>query len=40
MTGGMLHLRAMLGLAHEISADEQEAVIEHGLDAFLRAYQP
>jgi AcrR family transcriptional regulator len=40
MIGGMLHLRAMLGLAHEISADEQEAVIEHGLDAFLRAYQP
>jgi TetR/AcrR family transcriptional regulator, mexJK operon transcriptional repressor len=39
LAGGVLHLRAMLGLAHEISAKEQEAVIEHGVDAFLRAYR-
>jgi TetR/AcrR family transcriptional repressor of mexJK operon len=39
MVGGMLHLRAMLGLTSEIPAAEQEAVTEHAVDAFLRAYR-
>jgi AcrR family transcriptional regulator len=39
MVGGMLHLRAMLGLADEILHAEQEAVIEHAVDTFLRAYR-
>jgi AcrR family transcriptional regulator len=39
MVGGMLHLRAMLGLTSEIQAAEQEAVTEHAVDAFLRAYR-
>ena len=39
MISGMLHLRVMLGHADEISAAEQEAGVEHGVDAFLRAYR-
>jgi AcrR family transcriptional regulator len=39
MIGGMLHLRAMLGLADEILAVEQEAVVAHAVDTFLRAYR-
>ena len=39
MIGGMLHLRAMLGLSDEILAAEQEAVVIHAVDTFLRAYR-
>jgi len=38
MIGGMLHLRAMLGLNDEILATEQEAVVTHAVETFLRAY--
>ena len=40
MIGGILHLRAMLGHAGEVTAAEQEAVVEHAVDTFLRAYRP
>lgn len=40
LVGGMLHLRAMLGHAGEITAAEQEAAVEHAVDTFLRAYRP
>jgi TetR/AcrR family transcriptional repressor of mexJK operon len=40
MIGGMLHLRAMLGLADDISMAERESVVDHAVDAFLRAYRP
>lgn len=39
MIGGMLHLRAMLRLADGILAAEQEAVVVHAVDTFLRAYR-
>jgi hypothetical protein len=29
----------MLGYAHKITAAEQEALVEHAVDAFLRAYR-
>jgi AcrR family transcriptional regulator len=38
MLGGTIHLRAMLGHAGEIATTEQEALVEHAVDAFLRAY--
>lgn len=38
--GGMLHLRAMLGHAGEVTAAEQETMVEHAVDTFLRAYRP
>jgi TetR/AcrR family transcriptional repressor of mexJK operon len=38
MIGGMLHVRAMLGLSHEILEAEQEAAVEHAVETFLRAY--
>lgn len=37
MVGGTLHLRAML--SQEILAAEQEAVVEHAVETFLRAYR-
>lgn len=37
--GGTVHLRAMLGHADEISTAEQQALVEHAVDAFLRAYR-
>jgi TetR/AcrR family transcriptional repressor of mexJK operon len=40
LIGGTLHLRAMLGHAAEITAAEQEVVVEHAVDTFLRAYRP
>jgi TetR/AcrR family transcriptional repressor of mexJK operon len=39
MLGGMVHLRAMLGHADEITAAEQETLAEHAVDTFLRAYR-
>lgn len=39
MLGGTLHLRAMLGHAHEITPAEQEALVEHAVDTFLRGYR-
>jgi AcrR family transcriptional regulator len=40
MLGGIVHLRAMLGHADEITAAEQETLTAHAVDAFLRAYRP
>ena len=37
--GGTVHLRAMLGYAEAISKEEQEALVGHAVDAFLRAYR-
>jgi AcrR family transcriptional regulator len=37
--GGTVHLRAMLGHADEFSAAEQQALVEHAVDAFLRSYR-
>jgi TetR/AcrR family transcriptional regulator, mexJK operon transcriptional repressor len=39
MLGGTVHLRAMLGHADEITAAAQEALVEHAVDTFLRAYR-
>ena len=39
MISGMVHLRAMLGHADEISTAEQETLVEHAVDTFLRAYR-
>jgi len=39
MVGGTLHLRAMLGFTQEILATEQEAVVAHAVETFLRAYR-
>ena len=38
MLGGMVHLRAMLGHADEIGKAEQETLVTHAVDAFLRSY--
>jgi TetR/AcrR family transcriptional repressor of mexJK operon len=40
MLGGTVHLRAMLGHANEVSVAEQQALVEHAVDTFLRAYRP
>ena len=37
--GGPVHLRLMLGHDGEIGKTEQEALVEHAVDAFLRAYR-
>lgn len=39
MLGGIVHLRAMLGHAGEITAAEQETLVAHAVDTFLRAYR-
>jgi AcrR family transcriptional regulator len=39
MLGGTVHLRAMLGHDEDISAAEREALVEHAVDTFLRAYR-
>jgi TetR/AcrR family transcriptional regulator, mexJK operon transcriptional repressor len=39
MLGGSIHLRVMLGHADEVSVAEQEELVTHAVEAFLRAYR-